>query len=450
MPNIINETHDPTLTSWVESANAPESDFPIQNLPFGVFRRRGSDEPARGGVAIGDQILDLAACVREGLLRGPAAERSTGPVLNGLLALGPAAWAELRKQISRLLRADSPAFRADGAFGTRILAPAAEAELLLPVDIGDYTDAYASVFHATNIGSMFRPDNPLLPNYKYVPIAYHGRASSIVVSGAPVRRPSGQTRPDPEGEPRFGPCAALDYELELGFFAGPGNPLGQPIPIAEADRHIFGVCLVNDWSARDIQRWEYQPLGPFLAKSFATTISPWIVALEALAPFRAPAFQRPAGDPPPLPYQLAQEDQERGAIDITLEVYLRTAKMRASGADAVRLSRGSFADMYWTIAQLLTHHASNGCNLRPGDLIASGTVSGPRREARGCLQELTWGGREPVELPGGEQRRFLQDGDEVIVRGYCERAGFRRIGLGECIGEVASSQISEVSTNETG
>jgi fumarylacetoacetase len=440
MVYAIDETHGPDLLSWVESANAPDTDFPIQNLPFGVFKRGGANEAPRGGVAIGDQILNVAACVRAGLLQGPAAEQAGAPLLNGLLALGPAAWADLRRQISALLRHDSPAYSADPRLGERVLVPADEAGLLLPLAIGDYTDAYASVFHATNIGSMFRPDSPLLPNYKHVPIAYHGRASSIVVSGTPLRRPSGQTRPDPEAPPRFGPSAALDYELEVGVFVGPGNPLGEPVPIDAAERHMFGLCLVNDWSARDIQRWEYQPLGPFLGKSFATMLSPWIITLAALAPFRTPAFARSPGDPQPLPYLLSPDDQTHGGIDITLEVYLRTSTMRERGMPAARLSRGSFADMYWTLAQLLTHHASNGCNLRPGDLIASGTVSGPEKGARGCLQELTWGGKAPIELPTGEQRRYLQDGDEVILRGFCERAGFRRIGFGECIGLVGSMQ----------
>lgn len=433
--HTTNETHDPALTSWVETANAPDSDFPIQNLPFGVFRRRYSTETPRGGIAIGDQVLDLQACMRNQLIHGPAAEAGAQPTLNGLLAMGSAAWAELRRQLSELLRAGSPG----AALANRVLVPQADAELLLPADIGDYTDAYASIFHATNIGSMFRPDNPLLPNYKYVPIAYHGRASSIVPSGTRVRRPGGQTRPDPAAPPQVGPSAALDYELEVGFFVGPGNALGAPVPIERAAQHIFGLCLVNDWSARDMQRWEYQPLGPFLAKSFATTIAPWIVTLEALAPFRAPAFARPDGDPPPLPYLFSHDDQEHGGVDLTLEVFLQTARMRAQNIAPFRLSRGSFADMYWTVAQLLTHHASNGCNLRPGDLIASGTVSGPEPEARGCLQELTQGGKQPIALPGGEQRRFLADGDEIVLRGFCERDGFRRIGFGACVGRVVAS-----------
>lgn len=433
MTHTLDHTHDPRLTSWVASANAPDTDFPIQNLPFGVFRRAG--ESPRIGVAIGDQILDLAGCRRLSLLADspPAlAAALDDSTLNRLMALGHESWRALRQQLSAVLRHDSPARE----HADQILVPMVEAELLLPAAIGDYTDFYASIFHATNVGSMFRPDNPLLPNYKYVPIGYHGRASSIVASGAPVRRPCGQTRDPQATQPAFGPSRRLDYELEVGVFVGPGNALGEPIPIAEAERHIFGVCLVNDWSARDIQTWEYQPLGPFLAKSFATTISPWIVTLDALAPFRAPAFARPDGDPAPLPYLDSREDQERGGIDLTLEVYLATQQMRDSGIAPVRVSHGSFREMYWTIAQLLTHHASNGCNLRPGDLLASGTVSGPERESRGCLLELTWRGEQPIELPTGEQRRFLEDGDEVILRGWCEREGYRRIGLGECRGVI--------------
>lgn len=431
--HTLDATHDPQLRSWVASANQPDSDFPIQNLPLGVFQR--GNEPARIGVAIGDQILDLAACRRQGLLHDLPSELQAAlddATLNRLLALGRPAWRQLRQRLSALLRHDSPA----QALATTILTPQAEAELLLPATIGDYTDFYASIVHATNVGSMFRPDNPLLPNYKYVPIGYHGRASSIVVSGTPVRRPNGQTKEPQAAQPQFGPSRRLDYELELGMLIGPGNALGVPIPIAEAEQHIFGVCLVNDWSARDIQTWEYQPLGPFLAKSFATSISPWIVTLEALAPFRVPAYPRPEGDPAPLPYLLDPADQAGGGIDLTLEVWLTSQQMRAQGIAPLRLSRGSFREMYWTLAQLVAHHTSNGCNLRPGDLLASGTVSGPAREARGCLLELTWRGEEPISLPTGEQRRFLEDGDEVILRGWCARPGFRRIGLGECRGVI--------------
>jgi fumarylacetoacetase len=439
MSYSVNETHDPQLRCWVDSAHEPGTDFPIQNLPFGVFRRAHTNEPARVGVAIGDQILDISACLGEGLFQGQAAqaaEACAGSSLNALMARGSVYWTALRQQISSLLRADAPAYQQDQQIGKRILVPMVEAELLLPVQIGDYTDFYASVHHATNVGSMFRPDNPLLPNYKYVPIGYHGRSSSVVVSGTPVRRPRGQTR-DPQADtPDFGPCKLLDYEMEVGFFVGPGNPLGQPIAIDEAGEQIFGLCLVNDWSARDIQTWEYQPLGPFLAKNFATTISPWIVTLEALAPFRSPAFTRSADDPQPLPYLDSGIDRDHGGIDLTLEVYLASQQMRDQGCPPVRLSRSNFTSMYWTIAQMLTHHASGGCNLRPGDLLASGTVSGETKDARGCLLELTWRGAEPIELPTGESRKFLQDGDEVIMRGYCERAGTARIGFGESRGVV--------------
>jgi fumarylacetoacetase len=312
-----------------------------------------------------------------------------------------------------------------------------QAELFLPAQIGDYSDFYASVYHASNVGSMFRPDNPLLPNYKWVPIGYHGRASTIVLSGTSVRRPSGQIK-DPTAEsPVFKPSAALDYEMEIGCFVGPGNPIGESVPIEQAEQHLFGLCLVNDWSARDIQSWEYQPLGPFLAKSFATTISPWVVTMEALEPFRVPAFRRPPGDPEPLPYLDSAAGRSRGGLDLTVEVYLTTERMRAAGNPPHKLSRASARDLYWTLAQMLTHHTSNGCSLRPGDLFATGTVSGPAKDSRGCLLELTWRGSEPLTLPSGETRKFLEDGDEVILQGYCEREGAARIGFGECRGVVS-------------
>ncbi len=434
----INETHDPALTSWVASANAPETDFPIQNLPFGVFAR--ADETPRVGVAIGDQILDLVACLREGLLAGAAAEACDSDRLNGLLALGPAAWSDLRRQISALLRADGEAYRSDHDLGARVLVAQHDVEMRLPMAIGDYIDGYASKYHASNVGAQYRPDNPLLPNYAYVPIAYHGRASSVVISGTPVRRPVGQTHPHADEPPVVGPCAQLDYETEVGMVIGPGNALGETIPIGEAERQLFGVCLVNDWSARDIQRWEYQPLGPFLAKSFATSVSPWVVTLEALAPFRAPALARAADEAPPLPYLLDAADQAQGAIALTVEVTLTSEQMRAAGAAPQRLSRASLADLYWTPAQLITHFASNGSNLRPGDLLATGTLSGPTKANRGCLLEITWGGKEPVELATGEERRFLADGDEVIMRAYAERDGYRRIGLGACAGIVLAAR----------
>jgi fumarylacetoacetase len=365
-----------------------------------------------------------------------AAELCARPTLAPLMALGRPHWAALRERLSELLSADTEEER---EACEACLVPADEVEMRMPVEVGDYTDFYASVFHATNVGSMFRPDNPLLPNYKHIPIAYHGRASSLVVSGTPIRRPLGQTRADDADAPAFGPSRLLDYELEVGFLVGPGNPQGKPIPIARARDHIFGMCLVNDWSARDLQKWEYQPLGPFLAKSFATTISPWIVTLDALEPFRAPAFERPDGDPEPLPYLVDADDREGGGIDLTLEVYLASSQMIERGLEPMRLSRGTFRDMYWTIAQMLTHHASNGCNLRTGDLMASGTVSGPDRGTRGCLLELTWRGSEPLQLPTGEERKFLLDGDEVVIRGYCERDGAVRIGFGECSGTIAAA-----------
>jgi fumarylacetoacetase len=312
--------------------------------------------------------------------------------------------------------------------------------MLLPAEIGDYTDFYASIHHATNVGSMFRPDNPLLPNYKWIPIGYHGRASSIVASGTHVQRPVGQTRDGNDGPPTFGPSRRLDYELEVGAFVGRGNSLGTPVAVDDAEEHLFGLCLVNDWSARDIQAWEYQPLGPFLAKSFATTISPWIVTLDALAPFRAPLAARPADDPQPLPYLTSPRVSDAGAFDIALEVYLSTARMRDAGERPFCVSAGRFTDMYWTVSQLLAHHTSNGCNLRPGDLLASGTVSGPTKESRGCLLERAWRGTEPIALPSGETRAFLQDGDEVTLRGSCERPGRRRIGFGECVGRLVPAR----------
>lgn len=441
----INETHDPAAHSWVESANRAACDFPLQNLPFGVFRHHGA---ARVGVAIGDQILDVSAAEERGLFASESSADGQSPEavmdftrhaseaaracrassLNQLMALGERHWSALRRRIFTLLCDDtSPALR------QRVpLVPMNEAEMLLPAEVGDYTDFYASLDHATNVGRLFRPDNPLLPNYKWLPIAYHGRASSLQPSGTPIRRPSGQMRNDSNRPPEFSPTRRLDYEVEAGFFIGPGNRLGQPIPIAQAGQHIFGLCLVNDWSARDVQSWEYQPLGPFLAKSFATTVSPWVVTLEALAPFRTPALRRDPADPQPLPHLLDAADQQRGGLGLTVEVWLASALMRAQGIGPVRLSRASLCGLYWTIAQMLAHHASNGCNLRPGDLLASGTVSGPSEGERGCLLEITSGGKQPIMLPGGEQRTYLEDGDEIILRGCCEREGAVRIGFGEC------------------
>jgi fumarylacetoacetase len=435
----LDDTHRADLASWVESAAVLETDFPIQNLPLGCFRAEG--RLARPGIAIGDQILDLAALgdlldARSTALVAACMQRES---LNPLLAAGSGALTHLRGAVSRLLRADTPEGARARARAGALLVRSASAELLVPAVIGNYTDFYASIHHATNVGSMFRPDNPLLPNYKWVPIGYHGRASSVVASGHGVRRPEGQTRDESAPAPTFGPTRRLDYELEVGAFIASGNPLGRPIPIGEAESYVAGLCLVNDWSARDIQTWEYQPLGPFLSKSFATSVSPWIVSLDALAPFRAPAFARAEDDPRPLPYLLDDENERAGGVAITLEVLLSTSRMRATGHPAMRVSTGSFTTMYWTVAQLLTHHASNGCNLQPGDLLASGTVSGATPESRGCLLERTWRGTEPLTLPTGESRRFLEDGDEVVMRGWCERAGYRRIGFGECRGTITPS-----------
>ncbi|MBA3557690.1 MAG: fumarylacetoacetase [Gemmatimonadaceae bacterium] len=436
----MNESHDPHLECWVRSAHNASTDFPIQNLPFGIFRRAESDDEPRVGVAIGDQILDVTTWLSEGLFDGAAAEaaaRCALPTLNALMALGNEAISALRRGIVAILSTDGIGYENFKRLGDACLTPVSGAQLFAPVKVGDYTDFYASVYHATNVGSMFRPDNPLLPNYKFVPIGYHGRASSIVASGTEIIRPRGQTKVPTSEIPTFGPSRMLDYESELGFFVGRGNTLGAPIPIQRAAEHIFGFCLVNDWSARDIQAWEYQPLGPFLAKSFATSTSPWVVTAEAIEPFRAPAFARDAGDPAPLDYLSAPDDQKNGGIQLFLEVWMQSAIMRDQKVPAVRLSRTNFGSMYWTPAQMLAHHASNGCNLRPGDLLGSGTVSGKDKTERGCLLELTWRGAEPVTLPTGEQRRFLEDGDEVIMRGYCERDGFARIGFGDCRGIVS-------------
>jgi fumarylacetoacetase len=436
---MTDHTNSPDAASWVASASEAGTDFPIQNLPFGVFARRASGEPPRVGVAIGDLILDVAACETAGLITGaaaPAARDCAGPSLNALMSRTRADWTALRHAVFGLLDAEAPVVDELQDRVAPFLIPQADAEMHLPAAVGDYTDFYASVHHATNVGRMMRPDNALLPNYKHVPIGYHGRASSLVVSGTPVRRPWGQTKPDGADAPVFGPSRRLDYELEVGVYIGPGNDLGVPIPIDAIDEHLFGLCLVNDWSARDVQAWEYQPLGPFLAKNFATTISPWVVTIDALEPFRVAPAARPEGDPKPLPYLVGAADRACGAIDLSLEVLISTAKMRADGLAPQRLSASNLRDLYWTPGQLAAHHASNGCNLRPGDLLASGTVSGPSRDARGCLLELTWRGAEPITLSSGEQRRFLEDGDEVILRGACRRPGAAAIGFGECRGLV--------------
>ena len=430
----MNATHDPSLKSWVDSANDSASDFPIQNLPFGVFSRDGDQQ--RCGVAIGDQIVDVSALPSELFFGGAAAVAAhcSSPALNAVMAESPENISAFRARMSSMLAAGADERgRVECA-----LVPMAGAKLHLPAQVGDYTDFYASVYHATNVGKLFRPDNPLLPNYKHIPIGYHGRASSLVETGAEIARPSGQTRPSEKEAPRFGPSSALDYEAEVGFFVGQPNALGHPIPIDDASRHIFGFCLVNDWSARDLQSWEYQPLGPFLAKSFATTVSPWVVTAEAIEPFRVPAFFRPAGDPQPLPYLASTREEKEGGIDLTIEVYISTTMMREAGLRPARISRASFSDMYWTTAQMVAHHASNGCSLRTGDLLASGTVSGPDEGMQGCLLELTRRGSQPLTLPSGEERKFLLEGDEVILRGYLEREGRTRIGMGECSGRIVA------------
>jgi fumarylacetoacetase len=451
----VDETHAPALRSWVESAQAPGTDFPIQNLPFGVA-------DGRVGVAIGDRVLNVAGALDAGLFGDAdtavtrAAEacrnRAVGiahfkaggiareiPIeanngtLNRFMALGPSSWTALRRAISELLRVDTARLRDNRQLVEDVLLHAYDSPMHAPVVVGDYTDFYASIYHATNVGRLFRPDNPLLPNYKYVPIGYHGRASSLVPSGTNIRRPMGQIKPNEADAPIFAPTRSLDYEAEIGFYVGPGNLAGERIPVDVAEAHVFGLSIVNDWSARDIQSWEYQPLGPFLSKSFATTVSPWVVTLDALAPFRVPAFARAASDPAPLPYLATTGD---GGIDITIEVWLATGAMREAGTPAVRVSRGNFRDMYWTIGQMVAHHTSNGCNLRPGDLLASGTISGPTPDSLGCLLERTRRGAERITLPSGETRAFLEDGDEVIMRAYCERPGAVRIGFGECRGIV--------------
>lgn len=427
----LNETHAPDLTSWVESANQPGADFPIQNLPFAVLRPKGSSEAFRCAVAIGDYALDLRALKEKELIESPALDACQGETLNDFMALGKEAWSTLRDELSRLLKAGSESETAAKA----CLLPLADVEYALPAHIGDYTDFYTSIHHATNIGRLFRPDNPLLPNYEWVPIGYHGRSSSIDVSGQAFRRPMGQLKAPDQDAPLLGACKRLDYELEVGIFVGPENPLGEPVGIEAAESHIFGLCLLNDWSARDIQAWEYQPLGPFLAKNFASTISPWIVTLEALEPFRAP-FERAGDHPQPLPYLSSASNSKAGAVDMQLEVFLVTEKMRTESTAPERLSQSNFTDSFWTMAQMLTHHTISGCNLRPGDLFGSGTMSGSTEGSQAALIEITRGGSEPVQLSNGEQRTFLEDGDTVIMKARCEREGFASIGFGKVAGTV--------------
>ena len=432
MPTLTDATHDPALRSWVPSANQPGTDFPIQNLPYGRFRRKGVEEPWRIGVAIGDQVLDLRLA-REQCPWGSELHALMGPLaegdLRGFMALGPRMWAMVRAGISAALAQDSD----QGPFLELCLVPQAQTEMALPCPIGDYTDFYAGIHHARNIGKLFRPDAPLMPNYQWVPIGYHGRASSIGLSG-PVKRPHGQLKGAAD-VPEFAPCRRLDYELEMGAFVGAANRPGEPVPMEQAEDALFGLVLLNDWSARDIQAWEYQPLGPFLSKSFATSISPWVVTMDALRPFRRP-FTRPEGDPQPLPYLDSAFNREAGALDIVLEAWLRTAAMKEAGQAPVRLSQSNLLDAYWSWAQMLTHHASNGCNLQLGDLLGSGTISGPLPDQAAALIELSQGGKVPVQLPNGEQRTFLEDGDTVVLRAFCEAPGAARIGFGRVAGTV--------------
>jgi len=427
MAIMLNETHDPARHSFVESANLPGSDFPIQNLPFGVFRLGPGAQP-RVGVAIGDQIVDVSAAAS--LFEGPAATAAQAcgaPFLNPLMSMGPPAWSALRLALSRELAAEA----SSSARLRPYLTPMAHAEMRMPVLFRNFTDFFASIFHATNAGRLFRPDNPLAPNYKYLPVAYHSRASSVRISDLAVTRPNGQ-RKGADGSPSFGPSQRLDFELELGAFVGTASDLGRTVPIGEAANYVFGYCLLNDWSARDIQAWESQPLGPFLGKNFATTISPWVVTAEALAPFRTAAFARSEGDPAPLPHLDDPQDRAQGGLDITLEAYLATEAMRRDGTPPHRLTQTSTALLYWTLAQMIAHHASNGCNLEIGDLLGSGTVSGPEPSSWGSLLELTAGGSKPLVLPNGEKRTFIEDGDEISFRGFCAKPGQARIGFGEC------------------
>lgn len=419
--SLINETHDPALKSWVQQANQPETDFPLQNLPFGRYRSMGAEEDFRIGVAIGDQILDLQGT---GLIDSPD--------MNALMALDLIDRRNLRRDISRGLAHGSAQQQA----WSKLLIPQSAVEMAVPCRIDDYTDFYTGIHHATSVGKLFRPEQPLMPNYKWVPIGYHGRSSSIRVSGQRFRRPRGQTKLPDAAQPTFGPSRRLDYELELGYFVGRGNELGHPISIENAEDHLFGLTLLNDWSARDIQAWEYQPLGPFLSKNFASTVSPWLVTTEALAPFRSP-LTRPEGDPQPLPYLHGDFNAKAGIFDIMLEVLILTQSMAESGLQPERLTLGNAGiAAYWTAAQLLTHHTVNGCNLQSGDLLGSGTLSGPTANEAGSLLELTEGGKKPIKLANGEERIFLEDGDTLVLRGWCERPGAARIGLGEVRGTV--------------
>ena len=432
--NKLDATHAPELNSWVVSANAADTDFPVQNLPFGRFKRLGVDEPARVGVAIGDQVLDLRLAT-ELCPWSDAVCQLLDPLAAGdlaaFMAMGRPAWRLLREALSTSLAANSTL----GPFLESCLVPQAAVQMLMPCEIGDYTDFYTSIHHATAVGKMFRPDNPLLPNYEWVPIGYHGRSSSIVVSGQPVRRPIGQVKTTDAAEPKVQASRRLDFELELGALVGTGNALGERIGMDKAEDHLFGLVLFNDWSARDIQPWEYQPLGPFLSKNFGSTVSAWVVTMEALAPFRQP-FTRAAGHPQPLPYLDSAHNREAGALNIGLEVWLQTAAMQQAGQPGQRLTQSNYGTAYWTLAQLVAHHTLGGCNLRTGDLFGTGTLSGPAPGQGGSMLELSSAGKQPIQLPGGEQRSFLEDGDTVILRGVCVADGARRIGFGECRGTV--------------
>jgi len=427
---MIDHTHAPDAASWIESANRRDADFPIQNLPFCVFRRRGSHEQFRGGIGIGDMILDLAAVADLGAAAAAALAAGGKDSLNTLMSLGQTHWLALRHAAFAGLQAGSP----DQARLKPALVAQDAVEYGLPAVIGDFTDFYTSVHHATTVGTMLRPQNPLMPNYKWVPVAYHGRSSSIGVSGQAFPRPVGQQLAADAEVPSVSPSQRVDYELELGFFVGPGNAMGHPVPMAAAETHMFGACVLNDWSARDIQTWEYQPLGPFLGKNFATTLSPWVVTMAALAPFRAP-FGRAGGDPAPLPH-LAIGEAATAAIDVKLEVALQSARMAQAGLPPHVLARSNYRHAYWTLAQMVAHHTSNGCNLRPGDLIGTGTLSGPDPAEQGSILEVTRGGREPLTLPTGETRAFVGDGDSIVMRAWCEQEGARRIGFGTCVGTV--------------
>jgi fumarylacetoacetase len=430
----LNETHDPARRSFVESANETNSDFPIQNLPLGVFG--AVEDPApRIGVAIGDQVLDLKRTAAAGLFPDELCPLLAGRSLNALFGAGRSAVAEVRRRAADLLDA-----KAGGDVQTRVaglLASTESCTLHRPTDIANYTDFYAGIHHARAAGALLTPENPLPDNYKWVPIAYHGRASSVQVGQGAVFRPLGQRPPAKPGDaPSFGPSERLDFELEMGFYIGGGNRLGRPIPVSEAGNEIVGFSLLNDWSARDIQRWEMFPLGPFLSKSFATFVSPWVVTSDALAPFRVPAMSRPERDPRPLPYLTDHADQARGAVDIDLEVFIATEKMRRERQPAAPIMTSNARHLYWTPAQMVAHHTVNGCNLQPGDLIGTGTISGPRPEELSSMLEFTAAGTKPVTLPNGERRGFLLDGDEIVFRGRCNREGFVSIGFGECTGII--------------